>query len=207
MSRDFNWLKVGNGGGGSLWLRIGAIVLALLNVAAIYLYIAPPGGSRSELIEQEAEVRNSAKAHRISAERLKTISEKVQLGGEETQQFAAQYFLPRRTAFATIYSEMLRLSTAASIHERDRNYSEEPIEGSDDLTLLTINGSYQGTYADLMNFLSQVDHSDHLIILDQLTATPQQQGADLLNITMRFLAIIKEDGSGVAGNGSQGGQQ
>jgi Tfp pilus assembly protein PilO len=207
MSRDFSWLKIGNGGGGSLWLRIGAIVLALLNVAAIYLYIAPPGGSRSQLIEQETEVRNNAKAHRISGDRLKTISEKVQLGGEQTQQFAAQYFLPRRTAFAAIYSEMLRLSTAAGIHERDRNYSEEPIEGSDDLTLLTINGSYQGTYADLMNFLSQVDHSDHLIILDQLTATPQQQGADLLNITMRFLAIIKEDGSGAAGPATPGGQQ
>lgn len=209
MSRDFSWLKFSNQSGPAVWLSVGAIILGLLNVAAIYLYLAPPGGSRHQLLESEAEISNSTKAHRLGAQRLKTISEKVQLGGEQTQQFAAQYFLPGRTAFATVVSEMLRMSTAAGFHELDSRYSPEPIEGSDDLTLLTINGAYRGTYADLMNFLNQVDHSDQLIILDQLTATPQQQGADLLNVTMRFLAIIKDDGSGVspAASTAQGGQQ
>lgn len=210
MSRDFSWLKFGNQSGPVVWLTAGAILLGMLNVAAVYLYIAPPGGSRHELLEQEAEISNSIKAHRVGTQRLKTISEKVQLGGDETEQFAAQYFLPKRTAFATVVSEMLRMSAAAGFHEQDSRYSQEPIEGSDDLTLLTINGTYRGTYADLMNFLSQVDHSDQLIILDQLTATPQQQGADLLNVTMRFLAIIKDDGSGASGipaSAAQGGRQ
>jgi len=204
MPRTSNWLKFKNESGLALWLRVGAVVLAILNVAAIYLYIAPPGGSRHDLVNQETEIRNSLRAHHVGAQRLKTISAKVELGGEQTQRFAAQYFLPRRTAFATIYGEMLRLSSAAGIHERDRNYSEEPIPGTDDLTLLTINGTYQGTYADLMNFLSQVDHSDQLLILDTLTATPQQQGADLLNVTMRFLAVIKEDGTAAGGAGADG---
>lgn len=210
MPRTFNRLKFKNESGPALWLRVGAVVLAVLNAAAVYLYVAPPGGSRSDLVNQEMEIRSSLRAHHVSAEHLKTVSAKVELGGEQTQRFATQYFLPRRTAFATIYGEMLRLSGAAGIHERDRNYSEEPIPGTDDLTLLTINGSYQGTYADLMKFLNQVDHSDQLLILDTLTATPQQQGADLLNVTMRFLAVIKEDGTaagGTAASGTAGGQQ
>jgi Tfp pilus assembly protein PilO len=129
----------------------------------------------------------------------------VQLGGDQTEQFAHKYFLPNRTAFATLLSELLRMSSAAGLREGQRTYSQEPIEGTDDLTLLTINANYQGNYTELMNFLNQVDRSDQLLILDTLTATPQQQGAGVLNVVTRFLAVIQEDGSLVAG--PAGGRQ
>jgi hypothetical protein len=100
--------------------------------------------------------------------------------------------------------ELLRMSNAAGLHEGQRTYTQEPIEGTDDLTLLTINANYQGNYADLMKFLDQVDHSDQLLILDTLTATPQQQGTGVLNVVTRFLAVIQEDGSVIS---TAGGQQ
>jgi Tfp pilus assembly protein PilO len=205
MSRNFDWLKINGATGPAFWLKIGAGVLALLNVVAIFFYIAPPGGSRHELIDQEDGIRRNIQTHKISTERLKTVSAKVQLGGDQTEQFAHKYFLPNRTAFATLLSELLRMSSAAGLREGQRTYSQEPIEGTDDLTLLTINANYQGNYTELMNFLNQVDRSDQLLILDTLTATPQQQGAGVLNVVTRFLAVIQEDGSLVAG--PAGGRQ
>ncbi len=205
MSRNFSFSLNGIRGPGTR-LRTLAIVLGVLNAVAIYFYIAPPGGSRRDLLSQEAQIRSDIEVHRIAALRLKTVSQKVELGGEQTEQFAGQYFLPRRTAFATIVSELLRISSAAGIHERERSYSEDPIEGTDDLTLLTVNSSFQGTYADLMNLVNQVDHSSLLLILDSLSATPQQEGAGLLNVQMRFLAVIHEDGSAVPGSASTGGR-
>jgi Tfp pilus assembly protein PilO len=204
MSRNFDWLKPNGASGPAFWLKIGAGVLGLLNVVALFLYIAPPGGSRHQLIDQEDSIRRNIQTHKISTERLKTVSAKVQLGGDQTEQFAHKYFLPNRTAFATLMSELLRMSNAAGLREGQRTYSQEPIEGTDDLTLLTINANYQGNYTELMNFLNQVDHSDQLLILDTLTATPQQQGAGVLNVVTRFLAVIQEDGSAVA---AQGGRQ
>ena len=129
----------------------------------------------------------------------------MQLGGDQTDQFAHKYFLPSRTAFTVLMGELLRMSNAAGLREGQRTYSQEPIEGTEDLTLLTINANYQGNYADLMNFLNQVDHSDQLLILDTLTATPQQQGAGVLNVVTRFLAVIQDDGSIAAG--TAGGPQ
>ena len=58
---------------------------------------------------------------------------------------------------------------------------------------MTINANYQGTYADLMKFVHQVDHSNRLLILDQMTASPQQQGASDLNVVTRFLVIVKDE--------------
>jgi hypothetical protein len=57
-----------------------------------------------------------------------------------------------------------------------------------------------------MNFLNQVDRSDQLLILDTLSATPMQQGSGILNVTMRFLAIVKEDGTRLGAETSAGGQ-
>jgi len=205
MSKSFDWLNINGVSGPAFWFKIAAGVLVLLNAAALFFYIAPPGGSRHELVEQEDSIRRNIQTHKVSMERLKTVSAKVQLGGDQTDQFAHKYFLPNRTAFTVLMGELLRMSNAAGLREGQRTYSPEPIEGTDDLTLLTINANYQGNYTDLMNFLNQVDHSDQLLILDTLTATPQQQGAGVLNVVTRFLAVIQDDGSIAAG--PAGGQQ
>jgi Tfp pilus assembly protein PilO len=205
MSKNFDWLNIGHGNGPTLWLKIAAGALALLNAVALFLFLAPPGGSRHELLDQDASIRRNIQAHRISTERLKTVSAKVQLGGDQTEKFASKYFLPNRTAFTALMGELLRMSNAAGLREGQRTYSQEPIEGTDDLTLLTINANYQGNYADLMKFLNEVDHSDHLLILDTLTATPQQQGTGVLNVVARFLAVLREDGS--TPGAISGGQQ
>lgn len=205
MSKAIDWLNLNGAGGPAFWLKVTAGVLVLLNAVALFFYLAPPGGSRHQLVEQEDSIRRDIKAHKVSTERLKAVSAKVQLGGDQTEQFARKYFLPNRTAFATLMSELLRMSSAAGLREGQRTYSPEPIEGTDDLTLLTINANYQGNYTELMNFLNQVDRSDQLLILDTLTATPQQQGTGVLNVVTRFLAVIQEDGS-VTG-ATAGGQQ
>ncbi len=95
------------------------------------------------------------------------------------------------------------MSAAAGLRERERTYTLDPIEGTDDLTLLTINSNYQGTYSDLMKFLAQVDKSSQLLILDSLNATPQQQGSGTLTVALRFLAVVREEGSSLPGVASE----
>jgi Tfp pilus assembly protein PilO len=191
MSRLFSWFSETSGP--ARWLRIALVSLALLNAIAIYLYILPPGGSRRDLVEQDSSIQRNIQIHRVSTERLKSVSAKVQLGGQQTEEFAQQYFLPNRTSFAVLVDELLRMSNASGLREGQRTYSQEPIEGTDDLSLLSINASFQGNYADLMKFVNQVDHSKQLLILDTLTAVPQQQGSGVLNIVARFLAVERED--------------
>jgi hypothetical protein len=81
---------------------------------------------------------------------------------------------------------------------RDATYTEEPIEGSEDLTLLSSSANYEGTYENLRKFLYELDRSPFLIMLDQLTATPQQKG-NQINSSMRFQTLMKEESAGALG--------
>ena len=57
---------------------------------------------------------------------------------------------------------------------------------------------------DLMKFLYEADHSPMLIILDALTAAPQQRN-NQINATIRFQAIVREPAraGGKSGNDAE----
>ena len=202
MPKNFDRLRV-NGNirreGAGFWLRVTGAVLVFLNCVALFLYIDPPGGTRRELAQQSLQVRREIAATRTNDVRLKSVAANVQLGNRQSSAFEAIYFLPRRTAYQRVIGELQRMAAASGLQEGDRVYSEEPIEGTADLTLLNIAANnYQGTYENLMHFLYEVDKSPMLLMLDTLLASPQQTGGRV-NASLRFQAVIQEDASAVLG--------
>ena len=184
--------------GAGAWLRIAAAILAAANVIALLLFISPPGGSQTELSDQRIQLQRQVATTRANSGRLRSVASKVQLGSTESSDFEAKYFLPRRMAYKSLLAELQRMESASGLQERDRAYSEEPIEGTADLTLVNVTANYQGAYSTLMKFLSEVDKSPMLLMLDTLQATPQQ-GSGLLNSALRLQVIIREDGTLMAG--------
>ena len=204
MLKNFNWSALPGmiyTQGSRFWLRTAVLVLALANLAALLFYIAPPGGTRKELSEQVQQTRLQIAAARMGATRLKNVAGKVQSGSAEATSFQAQNFLGKRAAYDAVISEIQRMAKASGIQEREAVFSEEPIEGSADLSLLNITSSYQGTYDNLMHFLYESDKSPMLLMLDTLQAVPQHHGGQI-NASIRFQAIVRED---LAGR-TQGGQ-
>jgi hypothetical protein len=201
MPRIFVWKSlagIGEPRGPSFWLKAGVVSLALLNCIALYLYFDPPGGSRAELQAQNENVRMQVAAARAQARRLETVSSKVQTGGLEATDFESKYFLPRRQAYETVLAEIQRMAKIAGLQERDAVFSEEPIEGTDDLSLLNMTANYEGPYPSLTRFLYEADRSPMLLMLDSMAATPQQK-AGLISTSIRFQAIIREPAVTVAG--------
>jgi hypothetical protein len=172
-----------------LRLRVAATVLLLLNLVAGYLF--PPGGSRQDLELQSLQVRTQILAAQKQAGKMRALASNVQQGSNQAADFTTKYFLPKRTADVAVYEEIRRMAEASGIQERDAGWSEEPIEGTADLTLLNVTANYQGTNADLMKFLYEADHSPMLLILDALTAAPQQRN-NQINTAIRFQAIVRE---------------
>lgn len=186
--------------GTRFWLQLAAIVLAVLNCAALYIYLIPPGGSRSELAEQSQQIRSAIVAAKAQTNRLKTISGKVQIGSSQSGDFEAKYFLPKRNAYEAVIEEIQRLVKEAGLQERDAVFSEEPIEGTTDLSVLNATANYGGTYDSLMHFLNLADHSPMLLMLDALQAAPQQKSGEITT-SIKFQAIIREDASMAAAGG------
>jgi Tfp pilus assembly protein PilO len=94
--------------------------------------------------------------------------------------------------------ELGRAAKSAGIREREKSFTVEAIEGTENLQLLTISANYEGNYADLVQFANQIDRSDRLLIIEALQAQPQQGGqgqSQGLAIQVKLSAILRDDGS------------
>ena len=71
------------------------------------------------------------------------LASNVQAGSSQAADFTDKYFLPKRTAYVAVFEEIRRMAKASGIQERDAGWSEEPIEGTADLTLLNVTANYR----------------------------------------------------------------
>jgi len=194
MRRNFDWLVARGGSrrGPRYWLQVTGALLALLNGMALFFYLDPPGGSRRELTRESLAVRNAIVATRVRAMKVRTAAAKVQLGNTESADFESKYFLAKRAAYAMVIAELQKMAKASGLQERDAVYTEEPIEGTTDLSILNSTANYEGSYANLMRFVYEVDQSPMLLILENLQAAPQQKGGQIAT-SIHFQAIIEDE--------------
>jgi hypothetical protein len=165
--------------------------LLVLNLIALQQVIWPWGGSAEDLEKQMASLHGQVRAREQQLARARVIASKVEAGRGEAEKFLNQYFLEQRTAAQSIVTELVTSAKKAQIGPREHSYNIEPIEGSDTLSVMTVTGSYEGTYADLMSFISVIDRSDRLLIIDSLNASPQQ-GGQRLAVQMKMNAFVRE---------------
>lgn len=202
MPRNFDWraAKVGTQHGPRRVLQIIGAALAMLNGFALFVYFDV--GSRSELAQESVQVRRETTATRNRALHLKSIAEKVQLSGTQASNFQSMYFLPKRVAYERVIAEIQRMAKASGLQEREAVYTEEPIEGTADLSLLNATATYEGPYDSLMRFLHEADISPMMLMLDSMQAAPQQRGGQI-NTSIRFQAIVLEPAGPVIAGGQQ----
>jgi len=171
-------------------LRVLLLALLLLNAAAFYFYFDPPGGTRQELAAQDQQIRNRVAALKVQSARLQMMASRVETGSNQISDFEKTYFLPKRIAYGAVIEEIQRMAKVSGLQERDAGFSEEPIEGTADLSLLNIKANYEGSYSSLIRFLLESDHSPMLLMLDSVTAAPEKNGQIVADI--RFQAIIRD---------------
>jgi Tfp pilus assembly protein PilO len=171
-------------------VRLGLGILLALNLAAAWFVYRTPGGTSEELENDMVTVRKQLAARQQALERLRKIATKVEKARAEGDKFLGSHFLARRNAYSRLEVDLGDAAKAAGIKARERTYNYEPIEGSDSLGMLSINANFEGTYADLINFVNQVDRSKSLLIIEQLQAQPQQ-GTSVLTVNIRLNAFFR----------------
>ncbi len=179
----------------TVW-RIVLGVLLLANLVAVALVIYPPGGSAADLEQQRISLQAQALTRQAQLAQTAQHAAAVAKGRAEGDQFLGDYFLARRTAYSTLLTELVAAADEAKIKPKEHAYATEPIEGSDSLSLMTITANYEGTYANLMRFVHEIDRSPRMLIIEALSAAPQQGNATL-SISMKLDAFVREDGSGL----------
>ena len=76
-----------------------------------------------------------------------------------------------------IITELTETAKEAGVKMGQAQFNREPIEGSDDMEVLTTQVGFEGSYANLTKFVNLLDKSPRFIIIENLQASaPQQQG-------------------------------
>jgi Tfp pilus assembly protein PilO len=173
-------------------VRIVLGVLLGLNLVGAGLVLYPPGGSAEDLESQLSALQSQAVQKRALVERTRQHTSAVEKGRADGDQFLGQYFLARRTAYTSLLTELEAAAHASGIKPRETAYATEIIEGSDTLTMMVITANFEGTYHDLMNFVHAIDASPRLLIIDSLTAAPEQ-GSNLLAVSLKIDTFVREE--------------
>jgi Tfp pilus assembly protein PilO len=188
----------GSGRNPRLVARLILAVLVVVNLVAAAILLKPWEGSVGSLTERVATVRRELNQKKVAVERLRRIVSKVQAARTDGDKFMDSYLLDRRTVSSTLLDELDQMAHKAGIKQKEVAFSFQPVEGTDALTRAEITANYEGSYPNLTQFLNLLDHSQRLLIVDSLAASPQPPG-EVLGITIRLNAFVREGAGPEAG--------
>ena len=154
--------------------------LALANLAAFFLLVKPVGGSASDLEAQLANLQMQIKRQQLSVRTSRGLVTKMEGARTEHNKFMDTYFMDRRTMSSTILSEIKTSAASAGLTPKEHSFGFEPVEGTENLGMMTITANYEGTYPELVKFVNLIDRSKRFLIIDNIQAAPQQAGAKLI---------------------------
>lgn len=173
--------------------QLALVTLLVMNLVAAWFVWRPIGGSPEELDQQMVDLRAQVIQRRVLLERTRQNVSKVEVGRTEGDSFMEHNFLGERTAYSSILGELVAAARDSKITPKEHAFAIEPIEGSENLGMMSITGNYEGTYADLLNFINRLDRSPSLLIIESLNATPQQGQSGHLNVNMKLDAFVRQD--------------
>ncbi len=173
---------------------LGLLIVANLVAAGFAFHLF--GRSAQDVEDELRAMRLSVIQQRNQLQRTRQIADKVQKARGEGDQFLASYMTPRRTTYSTIVSELQQNAESANLTWKEGTIAPlDPVKGSDDLSMMTITASFEGTYPNLVKFINLLDRSRRFLIIDQLAATPQPSGKTL-SVTIKVNTFVRDDSGG-----------
>jgi Tfp pilus assembly protein PilO len=154
-------------------------------------------GSSPEALNQALVVANArlqAAQSRLVRSRLLTAN--IGRGKTESDTFLASYFTSRRTTYSTIISEITETAKSAGMKTQEGTIAPlDPIEGSADLSMMTISINFEGNFNQFVKFVNLLDRSPRFLIIESMQVSPQPKG-DILNTNLKLHVFIKDDTGG-----------
>jgi Tfp pilus assembly protein PilO len=175
-------------------IALGLLLTANLVAAGFALNVF---GSSPEVLDQAllaAEARLQADQARLTRSRMLTAN--IGRGKAESDTFLTSYFTNRRNTYSTIISEITETAKTAGMKTQEGTIAPlDPIEGSDDLSMMTISINFEGSFAQFVKFVNLLDRSPRFLIIESMQVAPQPKG-DVLNTNLKLHVFIKDDSAG-----------
>ena len=170
------------------------LLLAANLVAAGYafnLFGSSPEALNQALVAAEARVRTD----QLRLDRSRFLTSNIGRGKAESDTFLASYFTTRRSTYSTIIGEITETAKTAGMKTQEWTIGLDPIEGSDDLSMMTISINFEGNFTQFVKFVNLLDRSPRFLVIESMQVTPQPKG-DLLNTNLKLHVFVKDDTGG-----------
>jgi type IV pilus assembly protein PilO len=169
-------------------------VLLAANLVGAVVAFKPFGGSADDLRSEQGQLSAQLQQLETRLAAGKRLVEKVETARAEGDQFITRYFMDEPTTSATIMAELTETAKAAGIRMGQAQFNREPIEGSDNLFMLTAQVGFDGSYGSLTKFVNLLDKSPRFMIIENMQANaPQQQAGQSLNVTLKVDSFVRGD--------------
>ena len=173
---------------------LGLLLAANLVVAAFAFHLV--GESPNDLDAQLASLRSTFRSAQQHLNKSRSLVRNMDIGRDQGNKFEVSYMTPRRHTFGPLDDELKRLAKEAGMKIGTVNYSlPDPIEGSSDLSMLTINAGFEGGYPQLMKLVNTIDRSPRFLLIDSLQVAPQPKG-DVLDAVFRINTFVRDESEG-----------
>jgi len=179
-------------------VRIGLGILLLANLIAagfaFHIFNESPEAVNSELVSAVAS--RAQEQARLLRSRLLTAN--IDKGKTEGERFLASYMTTRRVTYSTIIGELTDTAKQAGMEKPGASISPlDPIQGTEDLDVMTISLNLEGTYPQLMKFVNLLDRSPRFLLIETLSVTPRAK-SDVLSVNVKLNTFVKDDKDGVS---------
>jgi Tfp pilus assembly protein PilO len=196
MPRSFNFDAAASLKDPKVLVRAALGLLLVANLAAA-MFAFHLFGASPEALEQELVV---AQSQRLAAQnrlnRSRTLTGNIDRGRKESETFQTSYLTTRRHTYSTIISEIRQAEKTAGMNVKEETLAPlDPIDGSDDLSMMTVSINVEGGYNQLVKFVNIIDRSPRFLIIESMQASPQPKG-DVLSVNIKINAFIKDDMGG-----------
>lgn len=172
---------------------LGSLLAA--NLIAAVLVFKPFGGSAQDLDAQLTSLRTQIVQRQAVMQRTRQLSGKIDTARTATGKFLDTFFMDRRTASSAIVSELNKAAKDSGMKNKGEAFVFEPVDGSDTISMMTITANYEGTYGDLLQFVSRLDKSPRFLILAQLAAAPMPN-SNSLTVAIKANTFVREFAEG-----------
>ena len=201
MPRSFNLPKLSRSSLDSVkdprvFVRIilGLLLAANLAAAAIAFNLFTP--SPEQLGQQLVAAQAQLQAAQSKLTRSRLLSGKIDTGRTQGSGFLVTYVTGRRHTYSTIIGEITEMAKTAGMKTQEWTIAPlDPIEGTEDLDMMTISINFEGAYNQLVKFVNLIDRSPRFLIIDSMTAAPRPN-SDIVSVNLKLNTFVKEDAGG-----------
>lgn len=177
-------------------VRAGLAVLLVANLVAAAFAFHLFGPSPADMDAQLVAARAQLQAAQMHLQRSRSLAGNIDRGREEAGHFLADYMTDRRITYSTIIGAINQIAISAGMKQGDGTIAPlDPIEGSQDLDMMTISVNFEGTYPQLLKFVNELDKSPRFLIIESVAVTPRPKG-DQLSVNVKLNTFVKNDTGG-----------